>query len=154
MRDIKFRGKTFKGEWITGDLFRTPGNTGDGVAIQYWDETDGWMNEDVQVESIGQWTGLYDDYDVPIFEGDVIETDIDNSEHIGRLMVVSDGPKTLKGVVRYDLHSAKFQIFFEKNVLAPNTYIVSAEFGWGGKNYHVIGKFFDDKFKLQSDIIK
>ena len=151
MRDIKFRGKTFKGEWITGDLFRTPGNTGDGVAIQYWDETDGWMNEDVQVESIGQWTGLFDDYQVPIFEGDIIETDIDNNERSGRLSMVTDCPKTLKGVVQYNSHHAKFEIIFEKNDMGCNTHLLLAEFGWGGAHHHVIGKFFDDGFKLQAD---
>ena len=72
MRQITFRGKTFKGEWIEGDLYRTPGNTGDGVAIQYWDENDGWMTDDVRAETVGQFTGLYDSLARPIFEGDIL----------------------------------------------------------------------------------
>lgn len=86
MRQIVFRGKTFKGKWIYGDLFRTPGNTGDGVAIQYWDETDGWMNEDIQVNTIGQYTGLYDKKDKPVFEGDIIYSEFSNGSHCNCLV--------------------------------------------------------------------
>jgi len=152
MRDIKFRGKTFKEEWIMGDLMHTPGDTGDGVAIQYWNETDGWMTEDVQADSVGQFTGLFDDYKVPIFEGDIVETSVEDKERIGRLLVVSDGPKKLRGVVKYDIHSAKYMVMFERNKMGENSHMLSSEFGWDGFGYQVVGKYYEDKFKLQEKV--
>lgn len=73
MRDIRFRGKTLKGEWIVGDLLRTNGQTGDGWAIQYEDPESGWMMEDVRVGTIGQFTGLHDKDGRDIYEGDLVE---------------------------------------------------------------------------------
>ena len=58
MREIEFRGKTIKGgEWKYGDLVKTNGATGDGWAIQYYDPESGWIVEDVQERTIGQFTG-------------------------------------------------------------------------------------------------
>ena len=73
MRDIRFRGKTLKGEWIVGDLLRTNGQTGDGWAIQYEDPESGWMMEDVRVGTTGQFTGLHDKDGRDIYEGDLVE---------------------------------------------------------------------------------
>jgi hypothetical protein len=151
MRDYKFRGKTFGGKWIVGDLFRTPGNTGDGIAIQYWDEDDGWMNEDVQVESVGLWTNAYDNYDVPVFESDIIETKIDNTERVGRLSIVKDIPSTLRGVVKYNKYQCKFGIYFERNDLGLGHHLLFCEFGYGGNDLYVIGKYFDEPFPLEID---
>ena len=73
MREIEFRGKTLKGgEWKYGDLIKTNGATGDGWAIQYYDPESGWMVEDVQERTIGQFTGLVDSMNRRIYEGDVI----------------------------------------------------------------------------------
>ena len=82
MRTIKFRGKSkLDGRWIFGDLFHTIGTTGDGLAIQYYDEEDGWMTEDIKDRTVGQFTGMY--YEgKEIYEGDIIHCAIGHSPNI------------------------------------------------------------------------
>lgn len=83
MREIVFRGKSsFDGRWIFGDLIHTTGATHDGVAIQYMDEEDGWMIEDIHETTVGEHTSFYDTNGQPIYEGDILKCHNKKFEHI------------------------------------------------------------------------
>lgn len=78
MREILFRGKTDKGEWVCGDLLH-PDFCGNGYSIEdFTKEKNNCF--DVIPETVGQYTGLRDckrTEEYPegqkIFEGDIVK---------------------------------------------------------------------------------
>ena len=117
-REIKFRGKSkIYGCWRFGDLYRT--NLEGGVAIQFYDEVDGWMTEDVNPKTIGQFTGVLDGRNQEIYENDIVAT-------------YFDGHCTYQGEVRFE--AGRF-IVSTNNGLLTNI---------GGKSWLIIGNIHDN----------
>ena len=71
MREILFRGKTEKGKWIEGDLYKS--RLKSIFMISYYTEHGNRMTEVVNPETVGQYTGLTDKNGKKIFEGDIVK---------------------------------------------------------------------------------
>lgn len=66
MREIKFRGRHLSGQWYYGNLIRKQ------TEYIICDIEDG-SAEDVEEETVGQFTGLYDKSGKEVYEGDILK---------------------------------------------------------------------------------
>lgn len=96
MREILFRGKTDKGEWVYGSPIFQDGY----VLIRFWNSEEFEFEEYLVIpDAIGQYTGLTDKNGTKIFEGDIVQHDF-GAEQIG----------VQYAVVKYNSKYASFMI--------------------------------------------
>lgn len=78
-REILFRGKRLdNGEWRQGFLFKIREK-----AFILWGTINGIPDmTEVDPETVGQYTGIHDRNGKPIFEGDIVKTDLERPYNI------------------------------------------------------------------------
>lgn len=112
MRTIKFRAKNANNEWVYGSLVNNEIENGKGkflgafIVTKRQRATDGDVFYEagmkrVNVESVGQFTGLTDEYDREVYEGDIVM--LDGSPEMGvRVVVFYEGSFNIATRKEYD----------------------------------------------------
>lgn len=145
-REIKFRGKTYRGEWIIGSLKDDRGHTSIGrrafelnipgeIADVPRKEESYWTSDYVNSVTVGQFTGLRDKNGTEIYEDDIVDCDYIVYDPW------DDGKETLdpmRCVVEYD----DFGFVFKKE---EDLYYFLHDV----KNIKVIGNIHDDPGLLE-----
>lgn len=124
MREILFRGKTKRNEWIYGDLITHGIDFDDAIKQHHTREV--W---DIKQETVGQFTGLTDVNGKKVFEGDIVS--------INKLLGVY--------VVKYDCEQCRFSMYkdgiYEQAGFNKDTI----------KNYEVIGNIYENPELLKGE---
>jgi len=161
MREIKFRGKSVainhKGEWVYGsgvipiELDCVHAGRVEIFKIVTYDELDGYSplidSDEVDPETVGQFTGLLDKNGVEIYEGDIVRNNWDNSfgEFIGGLWIVKYGEHSTDG---FDYYSSDAFGFFYENIkpdksYGNETYNIRSLPSNGKNDIEVVGNIFE-----------
>ena len=139
MREILFRGKRIdNGEWVYGHFAKHPSPIQIGSDYSPWyifvpprdpDDDGGWYN--VDPNTVGQYTGLTDNYSRKIFEGDIVE---------GLDFTAEDGGY---GIVTFDDGA------FEVVGSCDNNIVGTFHENYYGKDFEVIGNIHDNPELLE-----
>ena len=118
MREILFRGKTDKGEWVYGYCVYQYGAhmiyLPDGTDREY-----GFDYHHIIPETVGQFTGLVDKNGKKIFEGDIIKTVTNSFDRDEFITEIKFGARS--GVQGFYLANGRMMFYFgQKDLTVMN----------------------------------
>ena len=126
MREILFRGKrTDNGEWEYGDLWCNPYGKRVVCIVSPINEQGTTGGNEVEPETVGQYTGLKDKKGKKIFEGDIVKIPLYESF---REQVIA--------VVAWDIKKAVFYLHGKR--------VKTDFYHYFGNDCEIIGKIYDN----------
>ena len=124
MREILFRGKTEKAEWVEGGLLYDE-EQNEAYIAEHFEDKSAYLRPIIP-ETVGQYTGLTDNNGKKIFEGDIVE---------GLDFTAEDGGY---GIVTFDDGA------FEVVGSCDNIIVGTFHENYYGKDFEVIGNIHDN----------
>ena len=124
MREILFRGKTEKAEWVEGG-FLYDEEQNEAYIAEHFEDKSAYLRPIIP-ETVGQYTGLTDKHGKKIFEGDIVE---------GLDFTAEDGGY---GIVTFDDGA------FEVVGSCDNNIVGTFHENYFGKDFEVIGNIHDN----------
>ncbi len=137
MREIKFRGIDCTGQFVYGDLIHKR-HTNESVLIQ--DYTG--LGSDVDITTIGQYTGLKDKNGKEIYEGDIVEW-VFFYERLGANMGVKECDTIVKGIIRWRQGGFVLEVI-ENDFEDAGYYSISALYTDTESDVEIIGNIHDN----------
>lgn len=137
MREIKFRGIDCSGQFVYGDLIHKR-HTKESVLIQ--DYTG--LGSDVDIITIGQYTGLKDKNSKEIYEGDIVEW-VFFYEKLGADMGVKECDTIVKGIIRWRQGGFILEVI-ENDFENAGYYSISALYTDTESDVEIIGNIHDN----------